>query len=186
MILENQIEEIGKFLKTHGLKGELNANLDIDADFISSERPLIISVDGIFVPFFPESFRPKGHFSVLIKLLGIDSEAEARQFVNKTIYGLRSEIEEFIGPEEEDDDGFYAEDMIGYQVVADGDDKPIGRITDVAYSTANVLFIVEDLQGETLYIPVSPDFIVGIDYENHIIRMNLPQGLIELNRREKE
>ena len=58
MIYSTDIEQIGKFLKTHALKGELNAQLEIDADFLRPEIPIIMDIDGIFVPFYPESVRP--------------------------------------------------------------------------------------------------------------------------------
>ena len=77
MITRAEISPIGKFHKTHALKGELNAVLDVEADLIDTKRPLIVDIDGIFVPFYCDSVRPKGHFSSLVKLQGIDSEADA-------------------------------------------------------------------------------------------------------------
>lgn len=187
MIERTEISEIGKFHKTHGLKGELNAALDIDADFISSDRPLIVDVDGIFVPFYPDSVRPKGHFSSLVKLHGIDDEAAARAFVNKAIFALKSDIgrfeEENGSGEEEDEEGGYADDFIGYKVVEIGDGEPrlIGEITDVDTQTQNALFIIETTDGDTVYIPVADEFIAGIDDDSHTLNVILPPGLIDLN-----
>lgn len=70
MITTDEITSIGKFHKTHALKGELNAMLDIDAEFLDTEHPLIMDIDGIFVPFYCETVRPKSHFSSLVKLQG--------------------------------------------------------------------------------------------------------------------
>ena len=84
MIREEDLFPIGKLQKTHALKGELNAVLDIDEDFIDEDYPLIIDLDGIFVPFYTESWRPKGSSACLLKLEGVDNEGEARKFVNKT------------------------------------------------------------------------------------------------------
>ena len=188
MIELHDIVAIGKFHKTHALKGELNVVLDIDTDFIDNDTPLIIDVDGIFTPFYPDSVRPKGEQSSLVKLHGIDSGEEARSFVNKTIYALRSDLKRF---EEEcgedadnDDEGGYADDFIGYAVEnrqPDGTLVPLGRITDLNTQTQNALFIIETPQGDTLYIPVADEFILGADEETHTLTMSLPEGLTVLN-----
>ena len=68
MIKEEEIIEIGKFQKTHALKGELNALLDVGAEYLEDGNPLVIPVDGLFVPFYAESVRPKGTTSFLVKL----------------------------------------------------------------------------------------------------------------------
>ena len=47
MIYSTDIEQIGKFLKTHALKGELNAQLEIDSDFLRPEIPIIMDIDGM-------------------------------------------------------------------------------------------------------------------------------------------
>ncbi len=60
MIKKEDIVEIGKFQKTHALKGELNALLDIDGDYAADGNALVVAVDGIYVPFYAESVRPKG------------------------------------------------------------------------------------------------------------------------------
>ena len=78
MIEEKDIVQAGKFLKPHGLKGELNAVLDYDAEILEEDYPLIVDMDGIYVPFYAESVRPKGHFSSLVKLEGIDSVEDTR------------------------------------------------------------------------------------------------------------
>ncbi len=182
MIEEKDIEPIGQFLKTHGLKGELNVQLDVDSDFINPDTPLIVNMDGIFVPFYPDSIRPKGRFSSLIRICGIDTEQKARQFVNKTIFALKSQLADFIG-EDEDGDGEYAENLIGFEIFDETSDRMIGTIESVDYSTANVLFILEH-EGETVYVPATADFITGFDSDNKIINMRLPDGLINLNTKE--
>ena len=67
MITNNELLEIGKFQKTHGLQGELNVVLDqvVEGDFLEGENPVIIDIDGINVPFYPESVRTKGADSYL-------------------------------------------------------------------------------------------------------------------------
>lgn len=177
MIAREDITAIGKFLKTHALKGELNAVFDIEADAISADIPLIVEIDGIFVPFYAEGIRGKGQFASLVKLEGVDTAEEARPFVNKTIYVLREDMAEIAG--EEAAEGGYADDFIGFRV-HDSELGDIGEIEGIDLSTQNALFLVKGEQG-TVFIPVSEDFIDSIDEDNRVIHMSLPEGLIDLN-----
>lgn len=181
MIEKNQITAIGKFLKTHALKGELNAVFDLDADLIDTAAPLIIDVDGIFIPFYIGGLRPKGQFASLVKLDGIDSEEEARPFVNKTIWLLKKDLPQ----SDSDDEGGYADDFIGYSV-SDTEAGIIGEIIDVDFSTQNTLFIVRTPLGNDVYIPVNEDFIISIDADTKEIITQLPEGLIDLNEKKKK
>ncbi len=181
MIEREEIEEIGKFLKTHALKGELNIQLDVDSGFIRPCIPLIIERDGILVPFFAESIRPKGHFASLVKLVGVDSEESAASFVNETVYALRRDVDQYMGEEETDEEGVYMDDMLDYTLIDSASQKEIGKVTRVDFSTANILFIVETSDGEEIFVPASEDLIVGVDKDKKIVAVNIPDGLLDLN-----
>lgn len=176
MIREEDIIEIGKFQKTHALKGELNAILDVDVDYAEEGLPFIVDMDGIFVPFYAESIRTKGTDSFLVRLKDVDTQEEAQKFVNKVIYGLRGDLLEYFGADDLDD----TFDFIGY-TIHDEELGKIGRIEDIDDSTANVLFIVEGPDDRRIYVPVADEFIVDVDDDAKIINTRLPEGLIGLN-----
>lgn len=179
MIEAKDITAIGKFQKTHALKGELNAIVDIDEKFLLEGNALIVEADGIFVPFYASGVRPKGSTSCLIKLDGIDSEDEARTFVNKTIYASKSQLAPFLDVDEEeiaDGDVF-----VGYTIIDEESGNAIGEIVGIDDTTSNLLFIAATEDGEELYIPAAEEFICGIDDENETIGMRLPEGLLDLN-----
>ncbi len=176
MIKKEDIVAIGKFQKTHALKGELNALLDIDGDYAADGHPLIIDIDGIYVPFYAEMVRPKGAESFLVKLRDIDSQEKAQELVNKEIFGLRSDLVEYF----DDPDMEIVADFVGYKVV-DSRLGEIGSIEDVDDSTANVLFVVATDDGETVYIPVVEEFINAVDDERKVVETTLPEGLVDLN-----
>jgi 16S rRNA processing protein RimM len=185
MIQRTDITEVGKFLKTHALKGELNVVMEVDADiFDDSDVAIIVDMDGIYVPFYCESIRRKGSMAYLIKIDGVDTETEAKQFVNKEIYISKVDLKKIDenSDHEDDDDGGYADEFIGY-TIKDAALGEIGVITDIDISTANPLFIVE-CSDELIYIPIADEFITLIDSDNHAIEMDLPQGLIELNKKQ--
>lgn len=176
MIKREDATSIGIFRKTHALKGELNAVTDIDLPFCEDPIPVIVDMDGIMVPFYVESWRPKGQFSSLIKLEGIDSEEEASEFVNKEIYVLKTDLAEY---SDTDENGEYADDLVGY-TVTDEKDNRIGTISELDLTTENALFIVKD-GDRKIYIPIVDEFIEEIDNGNKIIRMHLPEGLLDMN-----
>ncbi len=185
MIEEKQLTEIGKFQKTHALKGELNALLDIEPEFLTEGNAIIIDIDGIYVPFYCENIRNKGTFSYLVKLEGINSESEAKPFVNKIIYALKEAVAEFANNTDSSDDVVFLDDLVGYDILDDVLGL-IGKIKEVDDTTDNVLFIVESPEGEKIYIPAVEELISSIDSDSRCVEMNLPEGLLDLNNVNKK
>lgn len=175
MIEQKDVIAIGQFQKTHGLKGELNAIIEICPEYIENKNPLILEIDSILVPFYPESIRPKGVDSYLIKLEGIENQKEASELVNIQIFACRELIDKFMT----DNDLILQEDLIGFKVV-DSEMGELGIIERIDDSTDNVLLIVKNEDSELL-IPFVGEFILEIDEENQVIEVDLPHGLINLN-----
>lgn len=179
MIELKDITPIGKFQKTHALKGELNAIIDVDPDFFSEGNSVIVEQDGIYVPFFASSIRSKGSTSYLVKLDGIDCEKEAKKFVNKTAYASKKQLAPFLNLQEDEimDDS----ELIGYEVFDQDLDHLIGKIINIDSSTSNFLFIIETKDGKEVFIPAVEEFINEINDNEKLIVMNLPSGLLDLN-----
>lgn len=175
MIKLSEIAEIGRFNKPHGIKGEISVSVDgnIDLDDI---KCIIVRIEGIFVPFFINSVRPKTADTSLITIDGIDSEEKAQELTNRDIYILRSDLPE----EETDEDGLYASDLIGYEIndITSGN---IGVIENINDSTQNILFIVRTPEGKELYIPVAEEFILSVDPDNETVRTDIPIEILTLN-----
>lgn len=175
MIKLSEIAEIGRFNKPHGIKGEISVSVDGNID-LEDVKCIIVRIDGIFVPFFLKSVRPKTADTSLITIEGIDSEEKAQELTNRDIYILRSDLPE----EETDEDGLYASDLIGYEIndVTSGE---IGVIEDINDSTQNILFIVRTPEGKELYIPVAEEFILSVDPDNETVRTDIPIEILTLN-----
>lgn len=174
MIPDDQLIEIGRFGKSHGVKGELSAIIS-DSDIDPAELPCVfVELDGLMVPFFIASTRTKGAESVLLTFEGIDTQVKAARFTNKAIYVRASDLPD----NEDDDEGFYLDDLIGYSVVSDG--SRIGEITDFDDSTDNYLFLVRTQSGNEMLVPANPELIEEVDSQSQTIYMNLPSGLTEL------
>ncbi len=178
MIIREQLTDIGRFGQPHGIKGEINATVDRDID-IAALRCIVCDIDGIFVPFFVEGVRPRSATSQLLTIDGITDESEANLLQNKIIYALNDELAEE-AEESDNDEGFYAEDLVGF-TVSDVSETLSGKIEGVDDSTDNVLFIVRtDFSPRPILIPVAEELIDDIDTDTRHIRFDLPEGLLEI------
>lgn len=172
MIARDKLDEIGRFNKPHGVRGEISATIpDLDPADLSC---IFVEIEGLFVPFFIENVRTKGSETYLLTIKGIADENDGALLANKPIFADADEIET-----DKTDDGFYMSDLIGYSVI-DGD-RVAGVIEDYDDSTDNVLFIVRKTgSDETFFVPAAEDIITEINPENKTISMDLPLGLLDL------
>ncbi len=175
MIEEKELVAIGRLGKPHGIHGEINAYIDEDVD-IGRLQKVVLNIDGIYVPFFINSLRPKRADSVIIAIDGVDNENHAAQLTNLEVFAL---LADDVKAMPDGGDGMYASDLVGYTLVhVNG--RPVGEITDIDDSTENALFIVTMPGGSTVYVPVADDLIDEIDEERRLVVMTIPEGLLEL------
>jgi len=177
MILRDDIIEIGRYNKPHGVNGEISASLDVDIDVLGEFSCLICDIDGIYVPFFVEAMRTKSVSTALLTIDGIANEDQAVLLVNKDIYVLKSEYEKL--SDDEDCDEMPIDYFIGFKMTTD-EGEDVGTIVDVDDTTENVLFIVERPDGDEVSVPAADELITDLDLDGKRIEMSLPAGLLEL------
>lgn len=185
MIRPEQLSPVGHFTKPHGIDGELTLVLDdapLDAGLTpESLRCIIVDIDGILVPFFFKSSRPRGAAAFIVGIDGVDSENDAKTFNGKTVFALRDDFDPATGLDDEDGDTIYLSSLIGFTVSNDADNSTIGTIEAIDDSTDNVLFVISSPRSEApIYIPAVEEFITDIDTGNRTISVDLPQGLLEI------
>jgi 16S rRNA processing protein RimM len=169
MIKEENIYQIGRLGKTHGVRGEISFLFDddvfdrVDADY------LILKVDGIFVPFFIEEYRFKSDSNAIIKFEDIDTQERARELTGADVYFPRSLAEN-------DDENLSWPVLVGFDIIEASNGRTIGRIASVDDSTLNILFCLDDGR----LIPASEDLITAIDQQTRTLTMHIPEGLLDL------
>ena len=177
MITRDELIAIGHYNKPHGVAGELSATVDVEFEVLSGLSCLVSDIDGIFVPFFVNAFRPKSVDTVLLTIDGIENEKEAARLVNRDIYALKRDYrQESI---DADADGYPLDFFIGFEL-RDSDGSRVGKITDVDEQTENAIFVV-DRDGSEIMVPATDDLIVEFDVDNKLMVMDLPEGLLDLN-----
>ena len=178
MITREELIAIGHYNKPHGVAGELSATVDVEIDVLGALSCLVSEMNGIYVPFFVNSLRPKTSETVLLTIDGIDSEQEAARLVNHDIYALKREFRQ--ESDDADADGYPLDYFIGFEL-QDSDGTRVGEIVQVDEQTENAIFIVDDGESELL-LPASDDLIVEFDLDKKVMVMDLPQGILDLNR----
>ena len=177
MITREELIEIGHYNKPHGLSGEISATVDVELDALQSLSCLVSEMDGIFVPFFVNSLRPKTSETVLLTIDGIDNEQEAACLVNHEIYALKRDYR--LESEDLEADGYPLDYFIGFDL-HESDGNRVGKIVEVDEQTENAIFIV-DRDGTELMVPANDDLIVEFDIDKRLMVMDIPEGLLDLN-----
>lgn len=170
MIKETEVYRIGKIGKPHGIKGELQMQIEDDVFDVVDADYLVLSIDGIMVPFFIEEYRFRSDESVLMKFCDIDTQERARELTGVEVFFPYSLAEQ-------DDSGDVSTArIVGFSIINAADGKVAGRIASVDDTTVNTLFVLDN----DLLIPATDDMVKEINTENRTIIMELPEGILDL------
>ena len=169
MIKEEEVYQIGRLGKTHGVRGEISFLFDDDVFDRTDADYLILRVEGILVPFFIEEYRFKSDANAIVKFDGIDTQERARELTGCDVYFPRSLAEG-------DDGDISWSILVGFDILEADSGENVGCIASIDDSTMNILFCLEDGR----LIPASEDLITNIDQQARTITMHIPEGLLEL------
>lgn len=180
MIPSSDCDLVGKVNKTHGLEGELSVSF-FSEDLIEEIEPgdcLIFDIDGINTPFFVRTVRPRGGDALLLSFDGVEDQVQAQPFVGKSVFAI---IDKDDTDGNDDSEGAYAGQLIGYDAIDADSGQKIGVISDIDDSTANVLFIIDAADGRSqIRIPAVGEFITEISFKTKSVYFSLPTGLLDL------
>lgn len=171
MIKKEEVFKIGIINKPHGVKGEVSFTFTDDIfDRVEDCDYLVLLLDGILVPFFIEEYRFRSDNVALVKFEGIDSTEKARTLTNVEVYYPVK----FMDDQEEISSWNY---FISFRV-EDIHHGCLGTVVDVDDATMNVLFVIENGDEEVL-LPAHEEFILDIDRKKKILKVDIPDGLLD-------
>ena len=165
---------VARVARTRGLRGEVVADLytDFPGRFEALENVMAIGPDGSRRSLQIEEHWFHGN-RIVFKFAGYDSIDEARDLAG---YQLAiPESERIKLPE----DHFYEWELAGCRV-EDLDGKLIGQVSEVMRTGGVEVLVVAGVEGREILIPMAHDICVEIDIEQKLIRVDPPQGLLEL------
>ncbi|MBQ9192147.1 MAG: hypothetical protein IJ156_00300 [Bacteroidales bacterium] len=158
---------IAQVLKSNGRDGELLVSFSgIEPEEIDLEEPVFIEFDGLPVPFYFESFTPRGTRRALVRLTGVHSLKDADELAGAILYA-----EDDLYEDEETD-------LTGWTVL-DADGTEAGTVTAHEDIPGNPCIWVETGHGEVL-IPLHEELVLDVDEERQTLRMEIPEGLLSL------
>ena len=165
----NDCYKIGYISKTHGLKGEVTAVIDVDNQW-DEVTTLFLEARGSLVPYFIEKISGKAG-QPFIKFEGIESLDQAASLKGCSIYTLKSVRAKLKRGE------FYDDEVEGFKV----EDKNLGllgQVKEIQSQGANRLLSV--IQGaREILIPVNAPFITRLNKSKKLIQVELPEGFLD-------
>lgn len=165
--------QLGYVIKNHGLKGEVNIQLDVDyPDEYRNLESVFVEINEKLVPFFITNIQIRGDKAV-VKFEDVDDLASADPLKSKALF-LPLSVLPKLGQ-----DQFYYHDIIGYKII-DQDGFIIGDIADVYTSSRQDLFAVKSKDDKEVLIPVIDEIIVEVNHKERQLKVNLPDGLLDI------
>jgi 16S rRNA processing protein RimM len=164
---------IARAVRTHGLKGEIVAELltDFPERFEELERLISVSPAGE-----RSQVQLEDHWfqkdRVVLKFADCDDVDKAKQLVGY----------DFAVPESErvplGEDEFYDWELEGCTVIAG--EKNIGQVRSVMRTGATEILLISDDGGKERMVPLAESIVVKIDPAGKTIVVDPPEGLLDL------
>ncbi|MGI8469511.1 MAG: ribosome maturation factor RimM [Pyrinomonadaceae bacterium] len=168
----NDLIAIAKLVKTRGLRGELAADIltDFPERFESLENVVALLPDSERRELKIEKFWFQKD-RIIFKFAGFDSIEKA-----ETLRGAEICIPESEAVELEEDEFFDWELQNCEVETIDG--GKIGRVKEIMRTGGTEILVVEGKDKDYL-IPFAEKICIEVDIENKLIRVDLPEGLLE-------
>lgn len=175
---------VARLIRPHGLRGELVAEILTDFPERFHERRRLYLIPPEQVGSRAREVEVENFWfqrsRIVLKFRGIESINDAE--------GLRG-YEVAIPAAERtplEDGAVYVSDLIGCRVVdLHAGEVEVGEVADVDRGSSSTELLVVRRPGmragQELLIPFVKEFLVEIDTANRVIRMQLPEGLLEIN-----
>lgn len=163
---------LGKITRRHGLAGNVILKLDTDQpELYNKLESIFVEINGLLVPFFiaKSSWSKNDALNIAFKN---STEALVDQSLGKSVYLPLSSLPKLSGKQ------FYYHEIIGFDIL-DENNKECGVIRSVNDQTAQNYFVT-NLDGKEVVIPIIKDWILEVNREERFIKMQLPEGLIDV------
>jgi 16S rRNA processing protein RimM len=164
---------IARAVRTHGLKGEIVAELltDFPERFEELEELILVSPTGERKLVQLEDFWFQKD-RVVLKLAACDDVESAKQLVGYEFAVAEADRV----PLEEDE--FYDWELEGCTVKAG--DESIGQVRSVLKTGGTEILVVVDDSGKEQLVPLAAEIVVKIDKAARVILIDPPEGLLDL------
>lgn len=162
---------VGRFGRPRGVSGEIFLNK-------LSDNPERLGGPGVFRIESDDKMTEIEIISIkdlagrlAVKVKGIDTVEQAKELTNKLLFITSTELGDL--PEGQ----YYYFELIGCEVT-DPDGNRLGEIVDIEDYPANEVWVIEE-EGQKFMFPAVSEFVVKVDIENRVIKINPPEGIFD-------
>ncbi|MBA3829576.1 MAG: 16S rRNA processing protein RimM [Taibaiella sp.] len=163
---------IGRIVATHGLQGSLILTHKAgNSKWLQVGQPLFIELHKeSFIPFFVAQHRATSEDEYILQVEDVDTVEAARKLIAKNVYVNEDVLSAFVT-----DSPLL---WIGFNMV-DKTVGALGTIDDVYQAGVQWLARVIYKEKEVL-VPLVPQIILDVNMRNRFVRVDLPEGLLEV------
>ncbi len=163
---------IGKIVASHGLNGDLILTHVVNkSGWLKKDDILFLEINkGSYIPHFVISARTTSSDEYIVRLEDVEKVESAKRLVGKHAY-----VKEDILTGVADDSPLL---WIGFNLV-DKEKGGLGPIEDVLQTGHQWLAKITH-EGKEVLIPLIDQMIIDVNLRNKYIRMDLPEGLLDL------
>jgi 16S rRNA processing protein RimM len=163
---------IGKIVATHGLQGSLILTHVVgSSDWLKKEDVLFLELNkGSYIPFFVATVKAANDEEYIVTLEDVTVVEAAKKLIGKHVYVK----EDILSATAADTPLLW----IGFNLV-DKEKGSLGPIEDVMQAGPQWLARLT-YEGKEVLIPLIEQMILDVNIRNKYIRMDLPDGLLDL------
>ena len=164
--------KIGYITKTRGLKGEVQIFFEFDDPDALDLRLIFLEINRQLVPFFVASYKLLSNNTGFFFLEDVEHIDQAKDLVRKNVFLPNDKLPV------RDEDEYLIEDFKGYTVI-DSVHGVLGEILEINEYPQQFIATV-NYQSKEILFPLSDDFIEEYDEERKILKVLLPEGLLDI------
>jgi len=166
---------LARVVKTQGRHGEVAAEIhtDVPDRFVQGMKLSALGKEqGPRRELEIEGLWPHKGMLVL-KFAGVDSISDAETLIGVELQVPGSERAKL-------DQGWtYVSDLIGCTLF--DQNREVGRIEDVQFGAGEAPLLIVAGEGKKFDVPFAEAYLEGVDLAQRQVRMNLPQGMLDIN-----
>ncbi len=166
--MDKKMIDVGMVTNTHGLRGEVKVMPRTDYPEFFEEISGVYLDDGTYLKITGIKYQKN---MVILKFRGINTVEEADAMRQKVLYVNKSVFDDL--PE----GTFLIADIIDLDVFEG--EAYLGKITDCLKTGSNDVYVVENNDEKPLLIPALKTVIEEVDIDKGIMRVKLPEGLLD-------
>lgn len=170
--MEENLLQIGVITSTHGIKGEVKVfPTTDDNNRFKKLKECYIEYEGKMLPLRADGCRFFKNM-VILRFEGIENINDVEKYKKCKLFVDREHAVKL------EADEYFIADLIGAEVVRE-DGSLLGRLTEILFTGANDVYVVNGTEGKEWLLPAIKDCILNVDMEVGRITVRLMKGMEE-------